>query len=91
MLARQHLVAPETAPHESNDLEQEKIQQNPQSAMVRTASLSKGQRLAADLYNTDGALLLSEGTILSQVQVEKIRTMLQFNKVGESTAVLVPK
>ena len=91
MLARQHLVAPDTAPSEKNAVEQEKIQQNPQSAMVRTASLSKGQRLAADLYSTDGALLLSEGTILSQVQVEKIRTMLQFSKIGESTAVFVPK
>ena len=91
MLARQHLVAPETAPHESNDLEQEEIQQNLQPALVRTASLSEGQRLAADLYNTDGALLLSEGTILNRMQVDKIRTMLQFNKVGESTAVLVPK
>ena len=83
MLARQHLVAPDTAPCEKNAVEREKIQQNPQSAMVRTASLSKGQRLAADLYSTDGALLLSEGTILSQVQVDKIRTMLQFSKIGE--------
>ena len=91
MLARQHLVAPDTAPSEKNAVEKEKIQQNPHSAMVRTASLSKGQRLAADLYSTDGALLLSEGTILSQVQVEKIRTMLQFSKIGESTAVFVPK
>ena len=91
MLARQHLVAPDTAPSEKNAVEQEKIQQNPQSAMVRTASLSEGQRLAADLYSTDGALLLSEGTILSQMQVEKIRTMLQFSKIGESTAVFVPK
>ena len=90
-LARQHLVAPDTAPSENNVLEQKKIRQNPHSAMVRTASLSEGQRLAADLYSTDGALLLSEGTILSQMQVEKIRTMLQFSKIGESTEVFVPK
>lgn len=90
-LARQHLIAPATVSEECKDLEQGGMQQNLQPAMVRTASLREGQRLAADLYNTDGALLLTEGTILSQTQVEKIRTMLQLSKLGESTAIFVPE
>jgi len=90
-LARQHLIAPATVSEECRDLEQGGMQQNLQPAMVRTASLREGQRLAADLYNTYGALLLTEGTVLSQTQVEKIRTMLQLSKLGESTAIFVPE
>tara|TARA_Y100001934_G_scaffold41218_1_gene49328 strand:+ start:1637 stop:2872 length:1236 start_codon:yes stop_codon:yes gene_type:complete len=88
LLARQYLIAPETATPESKDPKQEEVHTPRQSTMVRTSTLHEGQRLAADLINTDGTLILSEGTKLSQTQVEKIRSMLELNKLSESTAVV---
>jgi len=79
-LARQHLIAPETATEESNAPETEK---------VRNALLREGHRLAEDLYNIDGALMLSKGTVLSLTQVEKIRTMVLLEKLHENTLVFV--
>ena len=79
-LARQHLIAPETATEESNAPETEK---------VRNALLREGHRLAEDLYNIDGALILSKGTVLSLTQVEKIRTMVLLEKLHENTLVFV--
>ena len=79
-LARQHLIAPETATEESNAPETEK---------VRNALLREGHRLAEDLYNIEGALLLSKGTVLSLTQVEKIRTMVLLEKLHENTLVFV--
>ena len=88
VLAHQHLIAPETAAPESKDQKQEEVQIPRQSTMVRTSTLHEGQRLAADLINTDGTLILSEGTKLSQTQVEKIRSMLELSKLSENTAVV---
>ena len=88
LLARQHLIAPEKAAPESKVQKQEEVHTPRQSTMVRTSTLHEGQRLAADLINTDGTLILSEGTKLSQTQVEKIRSMLELSKLSESTAVV---
>ena len=88
LLARQHLIAPETAPPEGKEQKQEAAHKPRPSTMVRTSTLHEGQRLAADLINTDGTLILSEGTKLSQTQVEKIRSMLELSKLSESTAVV---
>ena len=49
--------------------------------------LREGHRLAEDLYNIDGALILSKGTVLSLTQVEKIRTMVLLEKLHENTLV----
>ena len=88
LIARQHLIAPETSTSESKDQKQEEVHTTRPSTMVRTSTLHEGQRLAADLINTDGTLILSEGTELSQTQVEKIRSMLELSKLSESTAVV---
>ncbi len=88
LIARQHLIAPETSTPESKDQRQEEVHTTRPSTMVRTSTLHEGQRLAADLINTDGTLILSEGTKLSQTQVEKIRSMLELSKLSESTAVV---
>ena len=90
-LARQHLIAPQTATSKSENQEQEEVHTPRPSTMVRTSTLHEGQRLAADLINTDGILILSEGTKLSQTQVEKIRSMLELSKLSESTAVVPPE
>ena len=89
-LARQHLIAPETATEESNAPETVTEESNaPETAKIRNALLREGHRLAEDLYNIEGALLLSKGTVLSLTQVEKIRTMVLQEKLHENTLVFV--
>ena len=51
---------------------------------VRTSTLREGHELWSDLNNTDGALLLSAGTILTQAQVEKIRSMSELGKLHDT-------
>jgi len=90
-LARQHLLGPEETSEQSNEVQQKEIAKKFKPAMTRTATLREGQRLAADLQNTDGALLLSEGTVLSRAQVEKIHAMVQLHKLNENTLIFVPE
>ena len=89
-LARQHLIAPEIATEESNAPETATEENNaPETEKVRNALLREGHCLAEDLYNIEGALLLSKGTVLSLTQVEKIRTMVLLEKLHENTLVFV--
>ena len=101
-LARQHLIAretvteesiaPETAIEESNAPETATEESKaPETEKVRNALLREGHRLAEDLYNIEGALLLSKGTVLSLTQVEKIRTMVLLEKLHENSLVFVPR
>ena len=51
--------------------------------------LREKQKLGMDLCNIDGALLLTKGTILSQAQVEKIRSMSQDGKLPETIEIFL--
>ena len=84
-LVRQHLLVHDVASDEQTDAEMEG--DGPIGAgieTVRTSTLREGHELWSDLNNTDGALLLSAGTILTQAQVEKIRSMSELGKLHDT-------
>mgnify|MGYP001161057930 FL=1 len=84
-LVRQHLLVHDAASDEQTDAEME--EDGPIGAgieTVRTSTLREGHELWSDLNNTDGALLLSAGTILTQAQVEKIRSMSELGKLHDT-------
>ena len=84
-LVRQHLLVDDASSDEPVDIEMEG--DGPSGAgieTVRTSSLREGHELWSDLNNTDGALLLSAGTILTQAQVEKIRSMIELGKLHDT-------
>ena len=90
-LARHHLLGEKVAPR-TNEKEvqlQDVATQVNESEVVKTIMLREKQRLGTDLCNIDGALLLTKGTILSQAQVEKIRSMSQDGKLPETIEIFL--
>ena len=101
-LARKHLLGeandssaePNKEDKESAEIEkveeaEEEEDTGPETEVVRTATLREGKQLANDLINTEGSLVLAEGTILTQEQVEKIRIMYDQEKLPLRVEIIV--
>ncbi|PPR61801.1 MAG: hypothetical protein CFH10_01033, partial [Alphaproteobacteria bacterium MarineAlpha4_Bin2] len=94
-LARYHLLdqsetpAPYKRSDETENQDAGDEQNDNQSQIVQTALLREKHILGSDLCNIDGALLLTKGTVLSQAQVEKIRSMHQDGKLPETVDIWV--
>ncbi len=98
-LARKHLFDGGETSSEEKEIQveveevpepQEEEDTGPETEIVRTATLREGKQLATDLLNTEGSLVLAEGTILTQEQVEKIRLMYDQEKLPLRVEIIVP-
>ena len=98
-LARKHLFDGEETSSEEKEIQaeveevpepQKEEDTGPETEIVRTATLREGKQLATDLLNTEGSLVLAEGTILTQEQVEKIRLMYDQEKLPLRVEIIVP-
>ena len=98
-LARKHLFDGGESSSEEKEIQaeveevpepQEEEDTGPETEVVRTATLREGKQLATDLLNTEGSLVLAEGTILTQEQVEKIRLMYDQEKLPLRVEIIVP-
>ena len=97
-LARKHLVDGGETSSEEKEIQaeveevpepQEEEDTGPETEIVRTATLREGKQLATDLLNTEGSLVLAQGTILTQEQVEKIRLMYDQEKLPLRVEIIV--